>query len=201
MITELKNFYKENNIKYFSDGFSTEVWYYKDVEIAYYMDFNEPEGYVYIANQWALNKRNYQFQHRNILPVYKNKKNLKKFEPNDIGSEEFKNSLLNSCREFDKVEFKLKDKIHMYELYKTRNLTINECLEYLDDIKIIELKETGKSKLKNGLKFTGNYKIIEGKNKTSELWELTIEKEKYILIRTEFEDRWWNQLVGKIKNG
>lgn len=67
---ELEQFYKDNDIVYSADGIGNEVWTYKGITIAGYIDMPNEVTHVYCY--WAIDKHNsWECNRGQIVPILK----------------------------------------------------------------------------------------------------------------------------------
>lgn len=145
---ELEQFYKDNDIEYSADGIGNEVWTYKGITIANYIDMPNEVTHVYC--HWAIDKHSaWSCERGKIKPVLKVNKiyywpanDSKRFKPcffkqkpwadfenpyKDI--EGFKEKLLTSVNLLKGRLQVLKGKRTMFNKHKYKSYSNADCLD------------------------------------------------------------------------
>lgn len=200
------NFCDEHNIKVICDGIGNTIWEYKGVEIAYYMDLEEPEGHIYVANHWFVNKRNCNLR---IEPLYKIHGKVLSKKVDDPHSMEFQMAVLDAMLLLDKRLQILKGKITMLEKHRTSNYSNCRAIENLTEKQFNYIKNNiGKTITlcnKNVLNIidmkkcvSESYHISSLKLNNVEMYIFSDDVYEYYFTRTFVENRWWNANVIRV---
>lgn len=144
---DLTQFYKDNDIEYSADGIGNEVWTYKGITIASYIDMPNEVTHVYC--HWAIDKHNsWECERGEIRPVLKvnkiyfwpanDSKRFKRwffkhkpwadFENPYKDIEEFKEKLLTSVNLLKGSLQVLKGKRTMFRKHKNSKLSNETCI-------------------------------------------------------------------------
>ena len=206
-------FYEQHNIKVVSDGIGNTVWTYKDIEIAYYLDMEEPDGHIYVAYHWWVNKHpKYGYDDCKIEPLYKihgkwinnigecNEPINMKFD--DENSKEFHDALLISIGYLESRLQVLKGKVTMFKKHRLMKLDVFDAIRHLSEKQQIYMQNNvGKTvTLCNGHEMiikeykTGKFKRIGNVFDDSRYYVLVEHNDTYIVI-DHYLDRWWKNII------